>query len=291
MSSRLFELRIDQLSDFHVHPDYSLDAKGTLDEYCQRAIEIGLKRICFTTHYDTDPERKEIDYFFRVDGKIVPLTPQVVNRYLDDVNRAKRKYTPLGLEVLSGLEVDYAPHIEKHLRNELSCFELDYILGAVHCMEHIAITSHLEAEEYFKRKTVKELCKEYYQTVTHAAESGLFDCIAHLDCYRKYGLTFYGEEIMTAHRDFIELALSSLVRNKIGIEINTSIRRKGQKEFYPSKEILNLARDFGIKIVALGSDAHKVEDLGKELKEAFSLAQEFMSKEKCRDGIYPPRNP
>jgi histidinol-phosphatase (PHP family) len=284
-------LSIDQLSDFHVHPDYSLDAKGTLVEYCQRAIEIGLKRICFTTHYDADPERKEIDYFFRVDGKMVPLTRKAVNRYLDDVKRAKEKYAPLGLEVLGGLEVDYAPHIENNLRKELSNFELDYILGAVHCMEHIAITSHLEAEEYFKRKTVKELCKEYYQTVIQAAESGLFDCVAHLDCYRKYGLAFYGEEIMTAHRAFIKPALSSLVRNKIGIEINTAVRRKGQKEFYPSKEILNLVKDFGIKIVALGSDAHKVEDLGKDLKEAFSLAQEFMSKDKCRGGIYPARNP
>lgn len=290
MSSRLFELRIDQFSDFHIHPDYSLDAKGSIDEYCQMALKIGLKRICFTTHYDTDPERKEIDYFFRVDGEIVPLTPQVVNRYLDDVKKAKKKYAPLGLEVLGGLEVDYAPHIEKNLRKELSNFELDYILGAVHCMDHIAITSHKEAEKYFKRKTVKELCKEYYQLITQAAESGLFDCIAHLDGYRKYGLDFYGEEIMTAHRDFIEPALSSLAKYNIGIEINTSAIRKGQKEFYPSKEILNLCKDFGIKIVALGSDAHKVEDLGKDLKEAFYLAQEFMHREKSRGWIYPTRN-
>ena len=30
------------ISDFHVHPDYSIDAAGTVRQYCDRALEIGL---------------------------------------------------------------------------------------------------------------------------------------------------------------------------------------------------------------------------------------------------------
>ena len=43
------------LTDAHVHPDFSIDAKGTVTEYCDRALEIGLSEIIFATHVDTDP--------------------------------------------------------------------------------------------------------------------------------------------------------------------------------------------------------------------------------------------
>ena len=56
------------LSDYHVHPDCSLDATGTIDQYCQRALEMGLEEICFTTHYDMDPVRRDEDPFMRIDG-------------------------------------------------------------------------------------------------------------------------------------------------------------------------------------------------------------------------------
>jgi len=266
---------INNLSDYHVHPDYSLDASGTIDQYCRKALKLGLKKICFTTHYDADPVRKEFDFLMKVEGKTVPVTPDIVNRYIDEIRKAGQKYSKLGLEVLAGLEVDYAPHIEDTLRKDLPQFDLDFVLGAVHCLDHIAITSSAEAETYFKRKNVYELCDEYYKMVTQAASCGVFECMAHLDCYRKYGLDFYGEEIFIAHRDFIQPALEALASNYVGIEINTAARRQGQKEFYPLTEILELAKRLGVKVTAIGSDAHKLKDLGKDLEEAYSLGLEL----------------
>lgn len=266
---------INNLSDYHVHPDYSLDASGTIEQYCEKALRIGLKRICFTTHYDADPVRKEFDFLMKVEGKIIRVTPQVVNRYIDEIKKANQKYSKLGLEVLAGLEVDYAPHCEETLRKDLPQFYLDFLLGAVHCLDHIAITSSAEAESYFKTKDVYQLCEEYYRVLAQAASSGLFGCIAHLDCYRKYGLDFYGEEIFTTHRDFIQPALEALASNQVGIEINTSARRQGQKEFYPSGEILQLAKASGVRVVTVGSDAHKLDDLGKDLEEAYALTLEL----------------
>lgn len=271
---------INNLSDYHVHPDYSLDASGSIDQYCEKALKMGLKRICFTTHYDADPVRKDFDFLMKVEGKTVPVTPDVVNRYRDEIRKAGRRYSELGLEVLAGLEVDYAPHIEEILERDLPQFDIDFVLGAVHCLDHIAITSSAEAETYFKRKNVYELCDEYYKMVAQAASCGLFGCMAHLDCYRKYGLDFYGEEIFTAHKDFIQPALKALAANDVGIEINTSARRQGQKEFYPSREILALAKASGVRVTAIGSDAHKLEDLGKDLEEAYSLASELFPESK-----------
>jgi histidinol-phosphatase (PHP family) len=260
-------------SDYHVHPDYSLDASGTIDQYCQRALELGLKEICFTTHYDTDPLRKDEDPFMRIDGKIVPLNEENVKIYIEDVRRANKIYRPMGLSVKAGLEVDYAPHIEESLRKNLAAFDLDYVLGAVHCLDHIAISASKEAESYFKRKSIKELCQEYYKILSKTIESRLFDAIAHLDIYRKYGLAFYGEKILTAHRGLVEPVLKLMMENDVGMEINTALFRKGHDEFSPSLEILNSALRANVKIAAFGSDAHKVAHLGKDIKEAYLLVE------------------
>ncbi len=259
------------LSDYHVHPDYSLDATGTIDQYCQRALELGLKEICFTTHYDADPLRKDEDPFMRIDGEIVPLNEENVKRYIKDVRRANGIYSSMGLSVKAGLEVDYAPHIENDLRKNLAAFDLDYVLGAVHCLDHIAISASKEAKDYFNKKNVGQLCREYYEVLSKAVKSGLFDAIAHLDVYRKYGLAFYGEGILTAHQGLVEPVLQLMVENDVGMEINTALLRKGHDQFSPNLEILNLAIQMDVNITSFGSDAHKVAHLGKDIKEAYLL--------------------
>ncbi|MCK4225082.1 MAG: histidinol-phosphatase [candidate division Zixibacteria bacterium] len=265
-------------ADCHVHPDYSLDATGTIDEYCQRALELGIKEICFTTHYDSDPFRKDIDPFMRMDGELVPLSEDSVRRYIEDVRRTDEEYRLQGLSVKASLEVDYAPHIEEQLRDDLACFDLDYRLGAVHCLDHIAITASREAERYFKKRCAEEMVSEYYQAFKQAVESGLFDVMAHLDIYKKYGLGFYGEKILTAHRGLVEPVLELMAKNDVGMEINTGVLRKGHKEFCPGLEILDLALKTGVKIVAFGSDAHKVDHLGKGIKEAYLLVERLKRK-------------
>jgi histidinol-phosphatase (PHP family) len=259
-----------ELFDCHVHPDYSLDASGTIDEFCQKALKIGLKGICFTSHYDIDPERKDIDAYMRVKGKVTPLSEEVIKIYLEGIEEAKQKYEPLGLKVRSGLEVDYAPPIEEKLKEDLSKFKLDYILGAVHCLEHIAITSSEEVFLYLEKRTAQSLCDDYYGNLISGIKSGLFHSVAHLDGFKKYALGYYGEKLLKAERIWIGPVLQELKNRKIGIELNTGWFKKGTKKFFPDEYILKSATDLGINIIALGSDAHRLEELGLGLPEAVS---------------------
>ena len=45
--------------DFHVHCDYSSDARGSAEEYAASALKNGLSAMCFTTHCDLDPKRRK----------------------------------------------------------------------------------------------------------------------------------------------------------------------------------------------------------------------------------------
>ena len=43
-------------TDYHVHPDYSIDASPVkIRDYCQKALELELREICFTTNVELDP--------------------------------------------------------------------------------------------------------------------------------------------------------------------------------------------------------------------------------------------
>ncbi|HEX7402100.1 MAG TPA: histidinol-phosphatase [candidate division Zixibacteria bacterium] len=260
-------------SDWHVHPDYSLDATGTIDQYCRRALELGLEEICFTTHYDSDPFRKDEDPFMRINGKLAPLCKENVQRYINEVEDTGRKYNPSGLRVKVGLEVDYAPHIEEELRHNLSSFNLDYVLGAVHCLDHIAISASNEAERYFVKRSMEETVEEYYNILKQAVTSDLFDAVAHLDIYKKYGLGFYGENILILHRGLVEPVLGLMVLHNVGMEINTGVLRKGHREFCPGMEILKTAMEMGVEIEAIGSDAHKIEHLGMGIEETYHIVE------------------
>jgi histidinol-phosphatase (PHP family) len=273
--------RLDQ-ADYHIHPDYSKDATGSIDDYCRRALELGLAEVCFTTHYDRDPMRKEVDPFMRVDGKLVSVSEKVVKRYIRDIRDADNRYRSRGLLVKAGLEVDYAPHYESILKDELAGYDLDYILGAVHCLDHMAITSSDEAPDCFSHKKMEDMVAEYYGVVAQAVESGLFDAMAHLDIYRKYGLGFYGEGILTAHRGLVEPVLKIMANDDVGLEINAGVLRRGHAQASPSLEIVDLALSLGVRLVAFGSDAHKVEQLGLGIEDSFRAVEKIMERRGVR---------
>ncbi|MGI5935723.1 MAG: hypothetical protein ACOX7I_02800 [Oscillospiraceae bacterium] len=62
-----------------------------------------------------------------------------------------------------------------------------------------------------------------------------------------------------------------MVRKGMGLEVNTSSRRRGVEEFHPSREMLDLAVKSGITVFTVGSDAHSLKDLGYCIDEALQL--------------------
>ncbi len=40
--------------NYHMHSQYSIDGEMSIEEACEKAIELGLKEIAFTDHLDID---------------------------------------------------------------------------------------------------------------------------------------------------------------------------------------------------------------------------------------------
>jgi len=257
------------LVDYHIHPDYSIDAKPHgINAYCRRAVALGLQEICFTPHFEVDPSRRHLDWFVRVEGRITPMDNLYwLNHYFEDIAKANHEYSPM-LKIKAGLEVGYEPGQEEVIENIINAFPFDFVLGSIHCLEHIAISSQKECQQYFQGKDALEVCDAYYAQLDKAVEKGLFDGIAHLDLYRRYGQMFLGNDIKKCHTKFAEPVLKKMAAKNMAMEINTSSRRRGLKQFHPSESLFQMAVKIGIKQFTIGSDAHELTDLGDGITEA-----------------------
>lgn len=273
--NKIVPLTVTGLADYHCHCDYSVDASGTIDDYCRAALKRNLAEICFTTHYDVNPRSADGLGRMSVDGEQRPADHESLALYLEDVRLAHERYYPLGLSVLLGLEYTWYRGCEEDVQKLKEKFGFDYLLCGVHEIENICYCcSHL-FERCFERYSVDKMAETYYREVVAAAQSKLFNTIAHLDYYRKYGAQFYGTSVHQAHRPYINEVFKALCNSGTALEVNTAARRKGLDSFYPQTEIINAARRAGVDVIHLGSDAHAPEQVGADFEEASLLVPQI----------------
>ncbi len=110
-----------------------------------------------------------------------------------------------------------------------------------------------------------DVWRAYFERLTQAAASGLFDIIGHADLAKKF--CFYPAQDCT---DLFRGFLAAARANGTAIELNTAGLRKDCKEIYPSRRILELARDAGVSIT-FGSDAHAPGEVGMDFESAIQL--------------------
>jgi len=237
----------------------------------QRALELGLAEICFTTHYDVDPARRDVEGWMAVDGQCLS-SPLALDYYVAETLAVREAFAPRCLWVGLGLEIDYFPGVADWVAEPLARYPFDFVIGSVHCLDHRCLTAPEEAPACFAGWSVREMARRYFDLVAEAAATGLFDVIGHLDIYRRYGRAAYGHDVQTVHRGLAEAALQSMAHRGVGMEINTGALFKGEAEPYPGRELLVLAQAAGVRTLTFGSDAHHLADLGQGLTVALDCA-------------------
>lgn len=261
--------------DYHVHPDYSSDARGKIVDFCQFALKCGIKELCFTTHYEPDPIRVEIEQVI-VAGRPMSVDSDWVNFYLNDIDEVRNAFPKLTIR--AGVEIGYEMGMEGKIADFLGCYQFDYVLGAIHCLDHIAITSAQELAEFRERlkpRGAEFIAQRYFDYVRAAASSRLFDCLAHLDIWRKYIVPEVGEAFLMEIEPKIRPMLEHIAQSDVGLEINCSALRRGDGEPYPESKIVAEAVVLGIDLFTVGSDAHRVADLGKGIDRAMEILTKF----------------
>jgi len=236
--------------DMHIHLTGHEDRLATAENirlFLDQARKMGLKQIGFADH----------DYYF-----------QNIDLYL--IRRVAEEYPELKVSI--GIEVDYRPEDEGKIKELLDQFPFDFVIGSVHDIKGWIFDIPEEKENYHRQDPDK-MYQEYFAVVELAAASGLFTTIGHFDLIKLFGARPRQDILVLA-----EKALDSIQKNGLVMELNTAGRYKPVEEFYPENKIIQEIGRRGIPMT-LGSDAHAVEHVGRDISEALQLVKDFGVKE------------
>jgi histidinol-phosphatase (PHP family) len=244
--------------DSHLHTVRSPDANAMLDAYCALAVERGIAELAITDHVDFDPTMPAYGYSSFADRE-------------RDVREAGARWADRGLAIRFGVEVTYERRLEADIRGWLARHPHDYVIGSVHISE----ASPYKASNvggFVAGRSLGDIVAPYFDEVTGAARSGLFDTIGHLDFVKRYLVPHVMPADLARAPELYEPVLSALVDTGTALEVNASGLRQVPRETYPSAAIVARYRELGGRHVTIGSDAHRTEWFAYGLGEAYLLA-------------------
>lgn len=186
-----------------------------------------------------------------------------------EARKAEESRPGEGLEILLGLECEWAPELDSYLREGLLAEGgVEYLVSGTHSFlqdgaweDTVAIT------------TVQGLVA-YARHLERSLASGLFSYVAHPDLYCM-GYLPWDDNARACARDVLAAALS----RGLPVEINGYGMRKprvagpaGPRWPYPRGEFWDLAAEYDLGVI-LNSDAHRPIDVAAGLAEGRAMAE------------------
>jgi histidinol-phosphatase (PHP family) len=251
-------------ADYHMHTPLCRHAVGEPVEYAQRAVELGLSEIGFSDH---SPMRQDGFDEWRMNFS-------QLDEYVAKFRLAQKQFPQLTIRL--ALEVDFLPGQEDWIRQLAALHPWDYFIGSVHYVsESWDIDNPAKISEWKKRDAFA-VWQIYFDRLTLAAESKLFEIIGHADLPKKFGIR-PAQDCKPLYEKFLDAAAKS----DCVIELNTAGLRKDCQEIYPSRELLKIAFQKNVPIT-FGSDAHAPGEVGLNFAEAIALAKNVGYTKACR---------
>ncbi len=247
--------------DYHIHTTYSPDSHTTMSEGVAQALRRGLTEIAFTDHVEWVPGDGATGYFRPV-------------AYFAELERLRRAYAGR-LSLLAAMEMGSPHRFPAEAERLAAAHPWDYILGSAHWVPRsdgsLARSWHREGFD----AGLEAAYAAYFRELVALAEGGTYDCLAHFDLVRRNSWAIFRQVLpLEPYWEWIEAALRAVIERGKGLEINTSALRRGMPTPLPAPEILRRYRELGGEIVTVGSDAHRVVDVGADVRAGMRYAAE-----------------
>jgi histidinol-phosphatase (PHP family) len=220
---------------------------------CRGAVRNGVRVVCFTEHFDLNPNDEGFGYF-------------QIDKYTQDLERAREKYEGQ-LEILSGIEFS-EPHVYPKEFEAVTRAGFDFVLGSVHWVNGFG-PWWADPKRLLPEFPAELLSEAYYREVLGAVQFAGFDSLAHIDFPKRY------LQVKHEPAGILNEIMAGLVKEDIALELNSQPVRKGYGEINPSQYICELYSKHGGAKVTTGSDAHRPEDVGHDFDRLSMVIQTF----------------
>ena len=247
------------LPDYHIHTSFSPDSKMDPEEAVHAAIASGVTNLCFTEHMDL--------------GHHMEMYDQVPDfaKMEETVSLLREKYP--GINIGKGNEVGYIPETAEQTANVLSRQSFDYVLLSTHCVAGMDCGVPESKRGQDKITAYQRYLETVYESVTDDRLTEYYDCVGHIGYIAK-GLHY--EDNAFPYEMFPELfdkILLEIIKRGKGIEVNTSGIDRGGHVF-PHPSIIRRYKELCGRIITIGSDAHKSQNVGAYIKDAVNIISE-----------------
>jgi histidinol-phosphatase (PHP family) len=236
------------LFDTHMHTCFSTDSKMVIDDAIARGQELNIG-ITITEHMDIGyPEPKA--FVFDVDA------------YFANYNSYRNDRVLLGIEIGMGADcvAENCQLVEK--------YPFDYVIGSVHVVDNLDIY----IPEFYEGKNKQEVYHQYFDAMLQCVTC--YDSIhslGHIDYIARYAKFPDTEVYYREFKEHIDEILKVLAAKGKALEINT--RRLHSKEAIEIlMPIYQRFYEVGGRLVTIGSDAHRANEVGRGLAEGLVMA-------------------
>lgn len=243
-----------QLPDYHIHTTLCNHAYGSMEEYVEQAISIGLAEIGFSDHMPVMPEPH------------LCMSFADLPRYIDRVHELQDRYSGR-ITIRLGCEMDMVADRTDEIKEIISTSGFDYVIGSIHYLDGWPFDQD-KYKNVFEERDLGDIYELFFEMIIRAARSGLYDITGHIDNIKRMGYRFYGD--MTP---YYEKTASVLAEMGLTFELNTAGFDTAAKEQYPSLEFLKVLQSRNIP-VTVGSDSHRPEHIGRHFSEASKILRE-----------------
>ncbi len=240
-------MKFQAVPDYHMHTPRCNHAIGTVTEYAEAALLVGLEEIGMSDH---SPMPEGFDKAWRMDRS-------ELDAYLNEVSEAQNIFAGR-LDIKMGLEADFHPGTESYVKEMIAAHDWDYVIGSVHYIDAWGFDNPDEVKQWEVWDVEDAYCA-YYELVAASAGSGLFDIIGHPDLIKKFGHRppLDSQRVLDAE----ERMLVAVKKADVALEVSSAGLRKPVCEVYPHARIIARAAELEIP-VSFGSDAHAPGEVG-----------------------------
>ena len=249
------------LCDLHSHSRISPDCDIPLLDMARAAIAAGLREYCVSDHHDL------LDY----DGfPAGPFDwPAAKAQY-----RAVKAETGDRLTLRLGLELGSAPYDPQAAREALAQGgeELDFVLGSLHNWIGFHNNDLLDMTSYrddpgLARRAVESTLDHTWTLVSKMPDC--YDSLAHISYPLRY-IRKDGVDLSLAdYEDRVRAIFTEMARTEHALEVN--VWQGNDLASWPP--LLRWFRECGGRLVTVGADAHRAQDVAKGIPQALDMVQ------------------
>lgn len=266
------ELEKGCLIDCHNHSTLSHDGCDEPMRMAERACGLGIKHFTLTDHIEIN--KFDVWDFAGAVEKSYGVFLEIKERFAGKMN------------VYYGAELGQALSDLERTEKILAEHDYDFVLGSTHGTKSYPYLNKVPDTDEDRKRCLTE----YFEDELALAEWGKFSSLAHLtfplrfltvDINAKELKPGWREVDMTAYDSIINKILETIISKDIALEVNSSGIRKGLFEPMPSAEYIKRYRDMGGRLITIGSDAHRVADVGADIPAVMALLKDIGFSEIC----------